>query len=282
MYPIVTGIFLVLWSSCALFNGDRLADQNKAQIYYSHGTSLLVEKKYTKALKILQQAYELDPADSKINNNLGMVYYFKGSIPKAIEHLNKAIERNGDNFDARNNLASVYFNSRNYDEAIAQYKIIERELSYESRYRTLYNIALVYDAKGQLSQAINYLKLSLKENKDYCPSSLQLALYSYRAEDYPRALKLFKDARMGPCVKNPEPHYYMAETLIHLKKYAEARTTFLYVKERFPLTKYVALSDSSLEQIPAVYKREDYISKAKKMLESMANENQKTIQGTKF
>ena len=282
MHPISAGILLTVLFSCAFIEDDKPTKNNKAHILYSHGTSLLVEKNHTKALKLLLQAYELEPTDSKTNNNLGMAYYFKGDIPKAIEHLNYAIQQDDRNLDAKNNLASLYLNTGDLDKALAQYKAIENNLDYENRYRTLYNIALVYDAKGQLGRAIDYLKLSLQENGDHCPSSLQLALYSYSSEDYPKALELLRSATMGPCVQNPEPHYYTGQTLMHLKRYPEAKEIFLNIQNNFPETEYASLSNTALNNIPPSHQDSGYISEARERLKTIANEKQDTIQGAKF
>ena len=54
--------------------------------------SVVANKEYTKALIIFSKAYEKNPKDTRILNNLGICYYFKGKRNKAVELIRKAID----------------------------------------------------------------------------------------------------------------------------------------------------------------------------------------------
>ena len=266
--------------SCASQDGELSEEQKKSLIYYTHGTEALVNKDYTKALKLLSEAHKLDPKNSKVKNNLGMAYYFKEDKERAIEFLKDALANDPKNMDARNNLASIYLEAEDYDKALREYGVVEEDLSYENQYRTLYNISLAYKGKGQRKEAIAYLKKSIKENENYCPASLGLALYSYRDKDYKQALDLFKEASMGLCVQTPEPHYYGAKTLMHLGEYERAFTKFTQVQEDFSSTKYFAMAGVELQKIRALDKDIESLYQARR--EIMDPQGNKGFQGARF
>ena len=273
-------LIVLFLSACASQDGELSEEQKKSLIYYTHGTEALVDKDYTKALKLLSEAHKLDLKNSKVKNNLGMAYYFKGDEKKAVELLQNALAVDPKNMDARNNLASIYLENKDYDKALREYKIVEEDLSYENQYRTLYNIALAHKGKGQRKEALSYLRKSVKENENYCPASLGLALYSYRDKDYKQALDLFREASMGLCVQTPEPHYYGAKTLMHLGEYDKAFMKFTKVQEDFSDTKYFAMADLELKKIRALDKDIEDISRARQ--EIINARDDKGFEGARF
>ena len=244
---IVLSLLVLL--SCTLGDKKRSSEEDKSLVYFSHGTKLLMKKEYTKALKLLSQAYELDPNNAEINNNFGMAYYFRGAVDKAVKHLKMSIKQDPKNMDSRNNLASIYFKTQDYTKALREYSVVEQDLTYEFQYKILYNISLVYEQLGDLSKSVDYLGRSLKENLNYCPASFKLAMFSYKAEDYEKALELFKKATMGLCVQLPDTHFYTAKTLVHLKKYFLAHKKFVEVQEKFSDTKYFAMADTEIKHL---------------------------------
>ncbi len=72
----------LLLFSCASTNKSHKKSTNdkKADIYFSHGTSKLISRNYTQALKFLLKAKKLKPNDAKILNNLGMTFFFKKKL----------------------------------------------------------------------------------------------------------------------------------------------------------------------------------------------------------
>ena len=194
-------IFLsLLVASCASENPGKTPSEKKADLYYSHGTTLLISKDYTEALDYLLKAVSFRKDDSKIHNNLGMAYFFKGETSLALKHLKKSLQLDQENSDARNNLASVYFKIGDIQKSKDQYNYILKNLVYKHQYRTYYNLALINIKEGNRALAIKNLTLSIRENDSYCIAHYKLGLL--RKEDYQfqMALKHFKSATMGQCL----------------------------------------------------------------------------------
>ena len=113
---LITLGFLLFLLGCATSPKEE-NEMKKAEILYNIGTTKLQNGEYTQGLSSLMKAYELSPDSSKINNNLGMAYYLKDSLPNAGKHFKKAVDIDPKNIDALNNLASYYFRVNNITKA---------------------------------------------------------------------------------------------------------------------------------------------------------------------
>lgn len=249
MFLVTLLLASAVLTSCASKNVSESADGKKAEIFYQHGTQKLVDKDYTNALDLLIKAAALNPNDTKIENNLGMAYFFKKQTQKAKEHLSKSIKLDPKNSDARNNIASVYLETGEYDLAEKEYKKITEDLIYTSQYTTYYNLALVYLKKNQKNLAVESLKKSIKENEDYCPAYYLLGGIFKAQYQYKDALDMFRRGSKGSCYDNPAPHYEQAMIHIEMNDFARAKEKLKEIIERFPNTNYGTMASERLKAI---------------------------------
>lgn len=242
-------LFSLSFYSCSHISPPAKPIAKKAELYYDYGTKYLVDKNYTKALTNLRKAHELDPTNSKINNNLGMAYFFKKDTKSALLHLKKSVELDEKNSDARNNLASIYFYQKKYKQAYDEYEIILKDLEYTQQYRTSYNLALIDFKFGRNTIGLERLKKAIKENPNYCAAHYQLGSYSRKINDYDQALTHFSNATKGVCMNNPAPHYQQAKMLLKLGKHEKALYSLTDLINRFPTSKYSILAKRKLRAI---------------------------------
>ena len=228
-------------------------DDKKATLYYENGTSKLIKKDYTAALKNFLSAEKLREDDTKIQNNLGMAYWFKKQDRLAIQHLKRAIEIDEENSDARNNLASIYFQQKKYDLALLEYKTILKDLVYANQYRTYYNIALIFDKKQDQITMMENLEHSLKEKDDYCPAHFKIGQHYYNTRRYEKALESFHQSSLGVCTKSPGPFYWKAKSLAAQKRYFKAKREFKDLIKKFPRSSYAR---SAIQEITRIRKQE--------------------------
>lgn len=176
MHKICILIFITfLVTSCSTTDKNKKSPmEKKADLYYSHGTEKLVKREYTAALKFLLQAEKLKPRNAKVQNNLGMAYFFKGQENKAIEHLTKSIRFDPKNSDAKSNLASVLFKQGKMKQAKRLYLEVTKDLIYKHQYRVLYNLAMIHMKQNEIQETIKYLNRSINEKSDYCIAHFQL------------------------------------------------------------------------------------------------------------
>ncbi len=235
--------------SCASSAEKQTPEQKKAEIFYNHGTNMLVHQKYTDALKNLLEAYKLTPEDSKLCNNLGMAYYFKGQTATAISFIKKSITLDDKNSDAKNNLASIYFDQNKLEEALKLYQEVSRDLIYEHQYRVYGNIGLIYQKKGMNLAAIEHYKLAIKDSIDYCPAYYNLGQLSMQRYDYQGAISAFKDGVKGSCFKQPMTHLALAEAYTKAREYGHAETTLNNIVTHFPNSSWTEKAKQELLQL---------------------------------
>lgn len=241
----------------------------KANIYYAQGTRNLIAKEYTSALQNLLQANTLNPNNSNIYNNLGMAYFFKGSIDKATRFVQGAIKLDPKNTDAQMNLATIYMGQNKIEQAESIYKDVLKNLTYEGQYRTYYNLGLLNLKKNNVSSAISYFKQSLKESETYCPAHFQLGNIYSKAGQYAKALDKYKEATLGVCYENPEPQLQQALMMIKLENYDQATFKLQDIIERFPYSEYQARAQRALNNIK--------INERQKNSESVNNQEDRKI-----
>ena len=241
---LIVLILLLTIFSCSLAdrNKNKSNKEKKADIYYSHGTSKLISKEYTQALRYLLKAKALRPNDSKILNNLGMTYFFKKNYKRSRIHLERAISSNPKNSDARNNLASLYFKLGKLNKAKNEYETVLKDLLYSHQYRVLYNLALIDLEKGMRSTALDKLKLSISNKKDYCPAKYLLGQIQFSQKDFEKALESYKDASKGVCYGEAAPHFMQGLTFEKLGLLKSAREKYQFIIEKHPQSKYARLS----------------------------------------
>lgn len=241
--------FLCLNWGCSNWSVKEKTNNRKAELYYTHGTENLVNKNYTDALKLLLKAHNLTPKDTRINNNLGMAYYFKGKREKAIEYIKTSIKLSPTNSDARNNLGSIYLNLGRYPEARAQYEKVREDLIYKHQYRIYYNLAIISHREGNIKKSINYLQKSLDDRKDYCPAFYKLGEINLSQNNLAKAMKFFKHASKGTCYNYPAPIYQQAQVWLKMNEMAKARKKFLEVQEKYPKTVFAKMATNKLKSM---------------------------------
>jgi len=283
----LTILFLVFLLSCG--SNQLSPKEKKAELYYIHGTSKLIDKDYTGALDYLLKASDLRPGDTKIHNNLGMTYYFKKRYAQAEHHLIKAIELDNKNSDARNNLASVYYHQKKYEEAEKQYLGILKNLVYKHQYRIHYNLALINLKKKNQGKAFKHLFAAIKIKDDYCPSHILLGQMERTNNNLEKALKHFNDATKGTCYNVPESHYLKALTLIDLLDFEKAHETLEQLKIKFYTSPYSKLAEQRMREIalkasPSKKSWKNLLPSQRKLLRQLEKESEfeKAYEATKF
>jgi Tfp pilus assembly protein PilF len=250
--PITILFIFLLTLACSSQKTLKTADK-KATLFYNQGTSNLVQKEYTLALKNLLEAYKYRPKDTKILNNLGMAYYLKKSTINAKKFIRQALRVDPLNSDARMNLATVFMEEKDYARAEVQYKKILEDLVFTKQYKTYHNLSKLEKRRNNKLGAINYLNKAIETNENYCPAYYDLGLIQFKDGLYKRAEKNFKEAGMGLCYKMPEPRFYRAKSLVKMNQYFEASQILEEMTETFAMTKWEAIARKGMAKIKNVH-----------------------------
>jgi len=160
--------------ACTSKNVEKQKQIYQAEKYRELGELLLKEKKYPSALKEFLKAEALNPDDYFLQNDFGLVYYFKGKQDLAIPRFKKALALKEDYSLARNNLGNAYAEKREWDKAIEQYKMVTEDLLYGTPHYPLSNLGIAYYEKNDYRLSEKYFLEALDVRKDFSAASYGL------------------------------------------------------------------------------------------------------------
>jgi type IV pilus assembly protein PilF len=241
--------FSLCLSVSACSSQKKSQAQNKADIYYEYGTQYLLAEDYVQALENLLKAFEIRPNDSKILNNLGMAYYFRGDKSTAFSILEKAVNLDEKNIDAVNNLASMYYTNKDYENARKYYQIAEKDLTYNARFRVLYNLGLIELQTKNFQTAEVFFQRALTEKEDYCPAHFELGQIYFHQKDFDQAEEAFRQAGLGECIKSPAPIFYRAKSLWMIGRLKDAFILYEKIKTEYPKSEFASEAQKQSEQL---------------------------------
>ncbi len=244
MKILFTVLLTTILFSCSSQKTNNKKD--KAEIYFSHGTSHLLKGNYSQALSNLIKAKKLAPERSDVTNNLGMAYYFKKKKNRALKYIKKAIKLDPKNTEAKANLATIYLEAKKYKKARKVYEEVLEDFTYTRQHQIYYNLGKLEMKLGRTKKAKQFFKLSLKEYKYNCNSLFQLGSISLKESNFEKASEYFKKGTQGTCYKKDTNHYYLGMTYRRMNKNQEALNTFNTFLRRFPESRFVPSVRKSL------------------------------------
>jgi tetratricopeptide (TPR) repeat protein len=144
-------------------------DGNNVLAICALGQALQDEDKLDKAIDQYKHALEIDPNCAEAHNNLGVAYGAQGQYPESIAEFEEALKANPNLPQAQQNLGFAqahttlgitYFKQNQYDKAFEEYKKALKIDPYMAD--AYYNLALLYQRKGNLKAAIDHYQFAIK------------------------------------------------------------------------------------------------------------------------
>ena len=236
LFPLIFSLlFLLSISACSTFK----ANQEKANLHYSIGSSYYQNGSYPLALKEYLKAQEYDDQNSNIQNSLGLTYFMREKYDLSIKHFQKAIELDNKFTDARNNLARAYTEVSKYKEAQKELNIVLADLTYGSIERAFNNLGYNYFMQKKYSEARDAFKKALANQPDNCFSQTYYGRSFFEEKDYAEASNSL-DRAIEFCQKNliDEPHYFSALAYYRKGDIQKSIIRFEEVIKLYPNGKY--------------------------------------------
>lgn len=209
---LLLGICLVFLVSCV---SNRPSHQSKdaesAELYLQLGTNQLQKGFTAQALGTLLKGESLDPANSNIQNFLGMTYFLLKQNKKALHHFRQALVIDPKFTEARNNLVRALIETARFKEAHTEIDRVLNDLTYGQQNLALTNMGLLYVREKNYKSAIPYLQKAIRLDKYSC---LTYSLYGralYELGEVKAALPVF-DSALPLCkqAQMDEAHFYAA------------------------------------------------------------------------
>ncbi len=184
-------------------------------------------KNYKDETTFWAKGLETSPHSAKVHFQMGAYYQIEGRSAEAENEYKQAIELNPDMPDVHNNLGKLLIAKEQYDEAE---KVLLTEIGIKPNPVAYYNLATVYELKGNISEAKKYINKALEMNLNYADALVDLGILYAREKNFDKALDLCRQT----LVADPENKLaYKNITLIYLakKQLKEAKEYYLKSKQ---------------------------------------------------
>jgi superkiller protein 3 len=248
---VLTAALLVL-----LYGAALAAVPDEAKREYNRGIELTQAKKPDSAIAAYLAAIKIAPDYLDAHINIGALYYEKGDLAKATEHLDEAIALDSNNIPALKSLGQVHFKAKNYDGAIGAFKhystlnatdasvwsllgqaykkkgdeknaldAFNKAVAADPKdYKTLYHIGNVHREAKRFTEAMGAYRKAIAINPNYVEAYYNLAITSQQA-DMEKCIpeyKAFIKAAQGK--KEWKAQVVQADsTVVKITKYLEAK-----------------------------------------------------------
>jgi tetratricopeptide (TPR) repeat protein len=167
------------------------------KVITTFGIFLTEVGEYDAALGILQEGLAIIDYDPEIWNYLGMAYWKKGDLEKALEAFEKCLELDTNYSIAFNNIGSVFLSRYlKRQEAESLKKAMEnfkKAIELDPRYTSAYNgLGGVYLKAGRIDEAIACWEKTVELDPEYGQALYNLGLAYLTKGDRPKALEALK------------------------------------------------------------------------------------------
>lgn len=225
-------------------------DYKRAELLLRLGTSQIESGDYPAAMKTLLEAEKNDPTNPTIQNNLGLVYFFRDRLDLAEKHLRDAVSLKSDYSDAKNNLGRILTEAGKAKEAIPFLNDVLKDLTYDRPAKTTLNMGIAHFRMGNFKQAEGFFVKTLQYGPDNCLAKSYLGRTYFESKDYKRASEAL-DSAVGFCKGQQfdEPHYYSALAYYQLGEKGKAEARLLEVSKMYVRGKYQEQARNLLETI---------------------------------
>lgn len=161
----------------------------------------------------------------------------RNEFENAIKILIKILSFDEDNINASTHLAYAFLQTGEFKKAESLYKKVLEKKPKDAGLLTNYALS-IFEQKNEsrIQDSINALKLATEIDSNNAHRYSNLGQSYFFAGDIPSAILSFEQAvRLEP--KNLEFQFFLADSLLSLNKYSEAKTVFNRILDISPLNK---------------------------------------------
>lgn len=235
---------LLLSAGCGL----STAEKNRYLYHYQMGQSFYAENNYTSALQEFSEAEKITPHDAVLLNDLALAYFRKGRFELAEAKYLKALDIKPDFSEARNNLGVNYLEMKRWDDAIAQFKVVQEDLFYPGQDSAAINMGLALLGKGDYQQALTVLRGAVSKNPSDPRGRLNLGRVYFALDKTELAIEQYRKA-LALNGSYANAHYYLGLALMKQKESRPAVSAFKEVIRIAPDSEIGQLSREYLDML---------------------------------
>ena len=194
-------------------------NETQKQRFLIRGNEALKQRNYREAIRVYEEAVNLDSCYVDAINNLGVVYFEQGQYEKAIMQYDQALLCQPDYFDALINRVNVFYELNELYRALDDLQYMERKTGDSSKVHFM--LGLVHTKMRNYNEAITAFDKSLELDTANAETLINKGTVLYYQRQLSEAEQNLNDAlKIDPL----EPNAYNALSLIEVEKgnYAKA------------------------------------------------------------
>ena len=207
---------------------DLLPPDRRAEVNFRLGYAAFVQKQFDEAKRYFQFSKN-EPGDFYYPTNyyLGMIYFFEGNYDTAVDQFRIAEKDRQYQPYIPYYLTQIYFAQRRYDELIAY--AVPNSTNGRIRNQKEINQLLgqAYFEKGNFQEALPLLETYARNNQRMQAEELyQLGFTQYKLGDYPAAAETFRELATEQSVVGQSANYYLGDIYLRAGDGPSARNAF--------------------------------------------------------
>lgn len=178
------------------------------------GQAYLREHNPSGAVKVLEEAVELDRYNYNAWQNLALAYMSQGVYEEAELAFNKAIRLAPEKGEIHNNYGLLLLNRDRRAEAITQFELALKDLSYRSPAMVMSNLGYALYLEGRHIEAQSHLTEALRRAPTLCQARLNRGLVYVATSDADLALGDFQDVIDSCGTDLPSAYLHASELML--------------------------------------------------------------------
>ncbi len=207
------------------------AQQKDPKYQYNLGLFHLNQNNVDEAVKLFEKTLSLDPRFYLAYNGLGLAHSMRGRLEDAVKAYLRCLEINPQFTEARNNLGTVYQEMNRLDEAESEFRTALLDPAYQKRELPYFNLARLCYLRGRIDEALDNVDKSLQLQPRLAMAHNLRGLISEKRGGLREAILSYEQA-----VKIvPEDllfNYNLAVASFKNEDYARAKELFLKIQGR--------------------------------------------------
>ncbi len=234
--------YLVLTGLLGCVSEDK---KLQAELHLQIGTGHLMKAHYPDAIRELRVAESLEPDNPITHNNLAIALYARKQFASSEEHLRKALDLKSDYTEARNNLGRLLIDTKRYDEAIQELKLVTQDLTYSQPERAYDNLALAYLQTRNFKLAKKNAQAAINLNRADCVAKGLMGQILFQQKQYVAAAAHL-DSAIELCKNLDEAHYFGALSYLQIGQKEKARARMKELISLYPESHFSDLARAEL------------------------------------
>jgi Tfp pilus assembly protein PilF len=158
------------------------------------GQAYLREQNPAAAIRILEEAVELDRYNSDAWQTLGLAYMNQNVMDKSEEAFTRALLLAPEQADIHNNYALLLLTLERNVEAIEHFEIALRDFTYRSPNLAMTNLGYALYLEGRYTEALDHLTMALSTSPSLCQALYNRGLVYRELGESELALTDFQEA----------------------------------------------------------------------------------------